>query len=50
VAGLGLEAAGVEFDKKGSRSMPAWPPTSRVYAVGDVTGKYLLAHVAMARG
>jgi len=51
VAGLGLEAAGVEFDKKGI-AVDARLATNvpGVYAVGDVTGKYLLAHVAMAQG
>jgi len=47
VAGIGLEAAGVDFDKTGIRvneqmrtNLPG------LYAVGDVTGKSLLAHSA----
>jgi dihydrolipoamide dehydrogenase len=51
VEGLGLEAAGVRFDRKGievdERLATSAPG---VYAVGDATGKYLLAHVAMAQG
>jgi dihydrolipoamide dehydrogenase len=50
-AGLGLEAAGleagnkcIETDARMQTSVPG------VYAIGDVTGKYLLAHVASAQG
>jgi len=51
VDGLGLEEAGVRFDKKGI-AVDARLATSvpGIYAAGDVTGKYLLAHVAMAQG
>lgn len=50
--GLGLEAAGVQTDAKG------WIPTddyqrtnvSSVLAIGDVTGRALLAHVASRQG
>jgi len=49
--GIGLEEAGVEIEKgfikideKMQTSIPG------VYAIGDVTGKLLLAHVAQAQG
>jgi len=51
VEGLGLEEAGVKFSKKGievndkmETNMPG------VFAIGDVTGKWLLAHYASAQG
>jgi dihydrolipoamide dehydrogenase len=51
VEGLGLEAADVRFDKTGiqvnSRMQTNVPD---IYAVGDVTGGALLAHVAMRGG
>lgn len=49
--GLGLLEAGVRFDKKGievNERMETSAPG--VYAIGDVTGKWLLAHFAMAQG
>jgi dihydrolipoamide dehydrogenase len=49
--GLGLQEAGVRFGKKGievnSRMETNVPG---VYAVGDVTGQWLLAHFAFAQG
>lgn len=51
VEDLGLEAAGVRFDKAGipvDAQMQTNVPG--VYAVGDVTGGALLAHVAMRGG
>ncbi|TEU17810.1 MAG: dihydrolipoyl dehydrogenase [Anaerolineales bacterium] len=51
VEDLGLEAAGVRFDKTGipvDTQMQTNVPG--VYAVGDVTGGALLAHVAMRGG
>jgi dihydrolipoamide dehydrogenase len=49
--GLGLEEAGVRFSKKGievnSRMETNIPG---IYAVGDVTGQWLLAHFAFAQG
>lgn len=47
LAGVGLEAAGVDFDRKGIR-VNEWMQTNLpgVYAVGDVTGRSLLAHSA----
>ncbi|MDI6754958.1 MAG: dihydrolipoyl dehydrogenase [Thermodesulfobacteriota bacterium] len=49
--GLGLLEAGVRFDKKGievNERMETSAPG--LYAIGDVTGKWLLAHFAMAQG
>ncbi len=50
-AGLGLEEAGVEVEK-GRITVNDNLETSLkgVYAIGDVTGKMLLAHVASAQG
>ncbi len=50
--GLGLEAAGVQVDKRGFIPVDEFMRTNvpGVYAVGDVTGKLLLAHVASAQG
>jgi dihydrolipoamide dehydrogenase len=51
LGGLGLEEAGVRFSKKGievnSRMETNIPG---IYAVGDVTGQWLLAHFAFAQG
>jgi dihydrolipoamide dehydrogenase len=49
---LNLQAAGVETDKKGWIVTDGFGKTSNesVYAVGDVTGKMLLAHAASAMG
>jgi dihydrolipoamide dehydrogenase len=51
-AGIGLEAAGVALDEKGfiaiDDRMAANVPG--VWAIGDVTGKLMLAHVGMAQG
>ncbi len=51
VDGLGLEAAGVQFSKKGvevNEKLQTNIPD--IYAIGDVTGKWLLAHFASAQG
>jgi dihydrolipoamide dehydrogenase len=50
--GLGLEAAGVQTDKRGYIVVDEYLRTSApgIYAIGDVTGKVLLAHVASAQG
>lgn len=50
--GLGLEAAGVQTDKRGFIIVDEQLRTNvpGVYAVGDVTGKLLLAHVGSAQG
>ena len=49
---LGLESAGVTLDERGFIEIDDRMQTSApgVYAVGDVTGKLLLAHVAFAQG
>ena len=49
---LGLESAGVMLDARGFIEIDDRMQTSApgVYAVGDVTGKLLLAHVAFAQG
>jgi dihydrolipoamide dehydrogenase len=51
VENLGLEAVGVAFGKKGiSTDSRLRTNVPGVYAVGDVTGEMLLAHVATAQG
>lgn len=48
---LGLEDVGVSFDRRGiATDSGLRTNVSSVYAVGDVTGKFLLAHAAMAQG
>ena len=51
VDGIGLEAAGVEVER-GYITIDDMMRTSveNIYAIGDVTGKMLLAHVASAQG
>lgn len=47
VEGLGLEAAGVEYDRKGIKVDGRLRTTAKnIYAVGDVVGHYLFTHVA----
>jgi len=50
--GLGLETLGVEMDRRGNIQVDDEMRTNvdGVYAIGDVTGKLALAHVAMAQG
>ncbi len=52
VEDLGLEAAGVRTRKGGFVEVDQYMRTSTpgIYAVGDVTGKLMLAHVASAMG
>jgi dihydrolipoamide dehydrogenase len=49
---LGLEAAGVELDEKGFIKIDERMATNvdGLWAIGDVTGKLMLAHVASAMG
>ncbi len=49
---LGLEEVGVKFDKRGFIEVDDRMATSvdGIWAIGDVTGKLLLAHVASAMG
>ena len=51
-SGIGLEELGVATDAKGFISIDDAMATNvpGVYAIGDVTGKLLLAHVASAQG
>ncbi len=51
-SGLGLEALGVEVDEKGRIVVNERMETSvnGIYAIGDVTGGILLAHVASSEG
>jgi pyruvate/2-oxoglutarate dehydrogenase complex dihydrolipoamide dehydrogenase (E3) component len=49
VKGLGLEAAGVEYDKKGVKVNDRLQTTNpRVYAAGDICSKYQFTHAADA--
>ena len=50
--GLGLEKAGVKVDRRGFVEIDARMATNvpGVWAIGDVTGKLMLAHVASAMG
>jgi pyruvate/2-oxoglutarate dehydrogenase complex dihydrolipoamide dehydrogenase (E3) component len=49
VEGLGLEAAGVEFDKSGARVNDFLQTTNRhIYAAGDVCFRYQFTHTADA--
>ncbi len=49
--GLGLEAVGVNISKRGIEvDSKMRTNIEGIYAVGDVTGKYMLAHVAMRQG
>ncbi|MGC2998267.1 dihydrolipoyl dehydrogenase [Streptomyces sp. G35A] len=52
VEGYGLEATGVELTERGAIAVDARGRTSveGVYAIGDVTGKLMLAHTAEAMG
>jgi dihydrolipoamide dehydrogenase len=51
VEDLGLDGAGVAFGRRGISVDDRLRTSAQgVYAVGDVTGKFLLAHVATAQG
>jgi len=51
-SGIGLEAAGVEVDERGFIKIDDQMRTNvpNIFAIGDVTGKLALAHVASAQG
>lgn len=50
VEGMGLEAAGIDFDAKGVRVDERMRTSNpRVYAIGDVASKYQLTHAADAQ-
>ncbi|MBX7235864.1 MAG: dihydrolipoyl dehydrogenase [Caldilineales bacterium] len=50
--GIGLEAAGVQANERGWLSVDSVMRTNvpHIYAIGDLTGKLALAHVASAQG
>ncbi len=52
VSGYGLEAAGVALTERGAIGIDEQMQTSmpHIFAIGDVTGKLMLAHVAEAQG
>jgi len=52
VEGFGLEAAGVQLTDRRAIGIDEYMRTSvpNIYAIGDVTGKLMLAHVAEAMG
>jgi dihydrolipoamide dehydrogenase len=52
VDGYGLEAAGIELTDRGAIAVDARGRTNvpHIYAIGDVTGKLMLAHTAEAMG
>jgi dihydrolipoamide dehydrogenase len=52
IAGYGLEATGVATTERGAIATDEYGRTNvpGVYAIGDVTGKMMLAHVAEAQG
>jgi pyruvate/2-oxoglutarate dehydrogenase complex dihydrolipoamide dehydrogenase (E3) component len=45
VEGIGLETAGVRFDRSGIAVNPRMQASERVWAIGDVTGIWQLTHV-----
>lgn len=51
VSGLGLDGVGIKYDRKGI-CVNAKMETNieGIYAIGDVTGRHMLAHVASAEG
>jgi len=51
VKGLGLEEAGIELGRKGIEVDENFETNVKgIYAIGDVNGKWLLAHAASAQG
>ena len=51
VEDLGLEEAGIEFDRKGIKVSEAYETSLEgVYAIGDVNGRLMLAHAASHQG
>lgn len=52
VEGFGLEATGVELTERGAIAIDDYMRTNvpNIYAIGDVTAKLMLAHVAEAQG
>lgn len=52
IEGYGLENVGVETTERGAIDIDQWGRTAveNIYAIGDVTGKLMLAHTAEAMG
>lgn len=51
IAGIGLENAGIEFDRKGIKTNDTLETSVEgVYAIGDCNGRLQLAHAAEAQG
>lgn len=51
VSGLGLDKLGVQYDKKGITVNTRMETTIEgIYAIGDVTGRHMLAHIASEEG
>jgi dihydrolipoamide dehydrogenase len=51
VSGLGLDAIGVKYNTKGIYVNARMETNvGGIYAIGDVTGRYMLAHIASAEG
>lgn len=51
IEGLNLEAAGIEYDRRGIKVDAGFRTSAAdIYAVGDVTGGIMLAHVATYQG
>lgn len=51
IEGLNLEAAGIEYDRRGIKVDAGFRTSvADIYAVGDVTGGIMLAHVATYQG
>lgn len=51
VSGLGLDKLGVQYDKKGITVNARMETTIEgIYAIGDVTGHHMLAHIASEEG
>ena len=51
IEGLNLDSLGIEYDNKGIRVDGNYETSvSRIYAIGDVVGKMMMAHVASDEG
>jgi len=51
VDGIGLETTGIEYSRKGIAVNASMETTVKgIYAIGDLTGSYMLAHAASAEG
>lgn len=51
IAGLGLDTVGIAYDRKGITADDTFKTNvDNIYAIGDVNGKWMLAHVASHQG